>query len=84
MTKDEAAKAWAEMHPDLQARLLDVRPKLKSYEAFLIEQKAREAVLAIYETADDAEALRQVALEAFTGLPYKKTSPFYRAPGNAA
>lgn len=48
------------------------------------EQKARKAVLAIYETATDAEALRRVALEAFTGLPYKKTSPFYRAPGNAA
>lgn len=80
MTKDQAAAAWREIEPELADRLGDVRPKLKNYEAFMIMQKARNAVISAFPETNDTDVLRAAALIAFVGLPYMKTSKYFVAP----
>lgn len=79
MTTDEAKAAWREFYEEMDERLGDARPKLKSYEATLIIEKARAAVIAAYPSAASAEALREVAFEPFKKLAYLKSSRFSAA-----
>lgn len=76
MTRDEAIAAWREIHTELSARCVAVRPKLKSYEARLLLEKARHAVVSEYLSGNDEKAARAAAIEPFQGLKYVKGSTY--------
>lgn len=71
MTPDAAREAYRSIHDEIAGYLVDVRPKLKSYDAHIVVERVREAVLAAYPTTDDAAVLREVALARFKFFPFK-------------
>ncbi len=76
MTKTQAAEFFkAQFHAEIAPRLSAARPKLLAYEAHILTQKAREIVLASYETATESE-LKEKILEPFKSLTYLKRSGY--------
>lgn len=77
VSPEAASAAWRDtIEPELHARLLDARPKLKSYEAHMLKDKAREAVIAAMATSNDPGELLAVALAPLAGLKYVRGSRF--------
>lgn len=76
MTREEASQAWRAIFPELEDRLLAIRPKLKSYDAQLVLVIARRMVIAKLDEITTVEQLRAIALEPFARFKYLKRSPF--------
>lgn len=71
MTKEQAVAAYPTIHAEISRYLADVRPKLKVYEAHLVHEKVRERIVASYDKAADAKALREIALAEFKSRTFK-------------
>lgn len=71
MTKEQAVAAYPAIHAEISDYLVDVRPKLKSFEAHLAHEKIRECVVEAHPQAADAEALREIALAKFATFGFK-------------
>jgi hypothetical protein len=76
VTEDQAQQIWASMQDEIEDRLLDIRPKLKSFEAYLIKRKCREAIIALFKTTDDAGVIRRAVRAVFDDFKYRKRSRF--------
>lgn len=71
MTKDEAISAYRAIHAEIDGYLVDVRPKLKNYDATLVHERVRRCIVENFEKAADATALRAVAMAKFRSYPFK-------------
>lgn len=71
MNQQQAAAAWNDIADELSTKLARVRPKLKDYEAHMLVDRARHAVLSAYSTAESTEELRKVAIKALGALSHR-------------